>query len=115
MDPEDAVIFFQAQGIRGTRAEIQAACQPYGYHPLALRLLAGVIVEDPANPGDIKVAERNPVPLELRDRDSQHHIMQVSYDALDRPQKELLSKLAAFRSTTDTRPLSRSLVSELRS
>ena len=101
MDPEDAVAFFQAQGVRGTRAEIQAACQPYGYHPLALRLLAGVIVQDAATPGDIRVAERNPMTLELRDRDRQNHILQVSYDALGRPKRRLLSRLAAFRPTID--------------
>ena len=101
MDPDDAVVFFQAQGVRGTRVEIQAACEPYGYHPLALRLLAGVIVEDNVTPGDVRVAERNPIPLELLGQDRQHHILQVSYDALGRPGRELLSKLAAFRSTMD--------------
>ena len=42
MDPADAVAFFRGQGIRGARAEIEAACAPYGYHPLSLRLLAGL-------------------------------------------------------------------------
>jgi hypothetical protein len=36
IDPEDALAFFHAQGIRGTRAEIEAACAPYDYHALAL-------------------------------------------------------------------------------
>ena len=45
MDPADAVAFFHAQGIRGTHTEIRP-CAPYGYHPLSLRLLAGVIVRD---------------------------------------------------------------------
>ena len=101
MDPEDAVVLFQAQRIRGTRAEFQAACEPYGYHPLALRLLAGLIVEDHAAPGDIRVAERNRIPLELTDRERQHYILQVSYDAMNRPNRELLSRLAAFRSTME--------------
>jgi hypothetical protein len=56
INPEDAVTFFQSQGIRGTRAEIQAACAPYGYHALALRLLAGLIKNDPTRPGDMRVA-----------------------------------------------------------
>jgi hypothetical protein len=58
MQPADAVAFFLAQGVRGSRAEIEAACAPYGYHPLSLRLLAGLIVGDLQQPGDIAVARR---------------------------------------------------------
>ncbi len=58
MQPADAVAFFRAQGVRGSRAEIQAACEPYGYHPLSLRLLAGLILGDLQQPGDIAVAKR---------------------------------------------------------
>jgi tetratricopeptide (TPR) repeat protein len=99
MDPEDAVIFFQAQGVRGTRAEIQAACAPYGYHPLALRLLAGMIVHDPARPGDVSLAaEYSPLP-DLVPRE--HHILALAYDALRPALRELLSRLAAFRSPVE--------------
>jgi len=97
MDPEDAVAFFRAQGVKkGTRAEIEDACGPYGYHPLALRLLAGVIVRDKRNPGDIKVAGRYPVLPELKGKE-QHHILQVAYETLDEEKRTLLSKIAAFR------------------
>lgn len=97
LDPDDAVRFFRAQGVtKGTRAEIQAACEPYGYHPLALRLLAGVIVRDRRNPGDIAVAARHPVSAELKGKEK-HHILQVAYDAMDQPKRELLSQIAAFR------------------
>ena len=58
MDPADAVAFFRGQGIRGGRAEIEAACAPYGYHPLSLRLLAGLIAKDLRQPGDIAAAGR---------------------------------------------------------
>jgi tetratricopeptide (TPR) repeat protein len=97
LDPEDAVRFFQVQGVKGTRAEIQTACAPYGYHPLALRLLAGVIVRDRRNPGDISVAARHPVLAELKGKEK-HHILQVAYDAMEALKRELLSRLAAFRS-----------------
>jgi tetratricopeptide (TPR) repeat protein len=96
LDAEDAVTFFQAQGVKGTRAEIQAACAPYGYHPMALRLLSGMIVRDPARPGDIAAAEGyNPL-ADLRPRE--HHILPLAYDALRPPLREFLSRLAAFRS-----------------
>jgi tetratricopeptide (TPR) repeat protein len=97
LDPDDAVIFFHAQGVRGTRAEIQAACAPYGYLPLALRLLSGLILRDKRQPGDVQVASRHPVLPELKGRE-QHHILQVAYDELDEQKRELLSRIAAFRS-----------------
>ena len=96
-DPEDAVIFFRAQGVKGTRAEIQAACKLYGYHPLALRLLSGLIVRDKRTPGDIRVASRYPVLPELKGKE-QHHILEVAYNALDEKKRELLSRISAFRS-----------------
>jgi tetratricopeptide (TPR) repeat protein len=97
MDPEDAVRFFRAMDIRGTRAEIQAACAPYGYLPLALRLLAGLVAEDPARPGDIAVATDYEITEDLRGRE-QHHILERAYNALDPAGQELLSRMAAFRS-----------------
>ncbi len=96
LDPEDAVAFFHAHRIRGTRAEIQEACEPHGYHPLALRLLAGMIVRDPAHPRDIKAAAGYRVLGDLTPRE--HNILVLAYDTLGKPQRELLSRIAAFRS-----------------
>jgi len=45
LDEDDAIAFFDAQGILGTSAEIKAVCEPYGYHPLSLRLLSFVVME----------------------------------------------------------------------
>ena len=105
LDPRDAVAFFHAEGVKGTRAEIEAACSPYGYHPLALRLLAGVIARDKRAPGDVQVAGRHPVLPELKGKE-QHHILQVDYDTLDRRKRSLLSSIAAFRSPVDYEALS---------
>ena len=55
MDPDDAVVFFQSQGVRGSRAELAQAAAKYGYHPISLRLLTGLIVNDLEHPGDIRV------------------------------------------------------------
>ncbi len=97
LDPKDAIAFFKAFDIEGTRAEIQAACAPYGYHPLALRLLAGSIIKDKQNPGDVKAAERYSVLPDLKGKEK-HHILQPFYDALRKPERTLLSRIAAFRS-----------------
>jgi tetratricopeptide (TPR) repeat protein len=97
--PEDAVVFFRAQGVQGTRAEIEAACGRVGYHPLTLRLLAGMITNDPARPGDVAVAASYSPVDDLVPRE--HHILALAYDSLNQPFRELLSRLAAFRSPVE--------------
>ncbi len=96
MQPADAVTFFRAQGVRGSRAEIEAACAPYGYHPLSLRLLAGLILGDLRQPGDIAVAKRLDVSGNQIQR--QHHVLQQAYDTLTPARQKLLSRIACFRS-----------------
>lgn len=95
MQPADAVAFFRSQGIRGGRAEIEAACAPYGYHPLSLRLLAGLVKTDIQQPGDIAAARRLDVTGDLVQR--QHHVLQTAYDSLPPDQGRLLSRIACFR------------------
>ena len=100
MDPADAVAFFHAQGVDGTSTEIEAACQRYDYQPLALRLLARVIISDKNTPGDIQVAGRRPVLPELAGEE-QLHIRKVAYEALSTRERGLLSRISAFRSSVD--------------
>ena len=95
LHPADAVRFFHAQGIRGGRAEVEGACEPYGYHPLSLRLLAGLIVRDIQQPGDIAAAQRLDVSGDLVQR--QHHVLEQAYSSLDASRQELLSRIACFR------------------
>ncbi len=99
MAPTDAVAFFHAQDVTGTRAEIEEICRPWDYHPLALRLLAGVVKRDKRNPGDIRAARRHldEVLPDLTGTHGRHHVLQVAYDALDPDLRELLSRIAAFR------------------
>ncbi|MFL5384849.1 MAG: toll/interleukin-1 receptor domain-containing protein [Longimicrobiaceae bacterium] len=102
IQPVDAVAFFRAQGIRGTRTEVEMACAPYGYHPLSLRLLAGLIVNDLQQPGDIAAAKRLDVSGDLVQR--QHHVLEFAFDSLTPVRQALLSRIACFRSpvTYDT-------------
>jgi tetratricopeptide (TPR) repeat protein len=94
MDKEDAVDFFNAQGVIGTRAEIEACCEPYGYHPLFLRLLSGMITEDPENPGEIDQAKH----CKIKDAASKEHfVLKTAYEALSPEKQVFISKLAAFR------------------
>ena len=95
MQPADAVAFFRAQGVRGARAEIEAACAPYGYHPLSLRLLAGLIRRDPRQPGDVRAARHLDVSGDLVQR--QHHVLETAYANLAPERQKLLSTVACFR------------------
>ncbi|MBI3448283.1 MAG: TIR domain-containing protein [Acidobacteria bacterium] len=96
MQPADAVAFFRAQGIRGTHTEIETACAPYGYHPLSLRLLAGLFARDFQQPGDVAAAKRLDVSGDQVQR--QHHVLETAYDSLAPSRKALLGRIACFRS-----------------
>jgi TIR domain len=96
MQPADAVGLFRALGVRGTHTEIETACAPYGYHPLSLRLLAGLIVGDFQQPGDIAAATRLDVSGDLVQR--QHHVLETAYNSLRPARQALLGRIACFRS-----------------
>jgi hypothetical protein len=96
LQPADAVEFFHKQGIKGTHAEIEAACAPYGYHPLSLRLLAGIVRTDLRTPYDIRAG----LDVDISDDLVSHknHVIEVTYNKLTPQQAILLGTLAAFRS-----------------
>jgi tetratricopeptide (TPR) repeat protein len=96
MQAADAVEFFHAQGIRGTHTEIETACGAYGYHPLSLCLLGGLILGDFQQPGDIAAATRLGVSDDLVQ--PQHHVLETAYDSLTPARRTLLSRIACFRS-----------------
>ncbi len=96
---EDGEEFFRRQGVKGTRAEIERECEKYGFHPLSLRLLSGMIVSDPECKGDIAKCE---ILGRIEDMaPKEHNILELSYNALDDEKKEFVSSLAAFRSPMD--------------
>jgi len=101
MEKDDAVEFFRRQGVKkGTRAEIENACKPFGYHPLCLRLLSGMIVKDPKYAGDVRAwTKHNPLP-KLKGKE-QHHILELAYNSLDEKKQTFISKLSAFRNPMD--------------
>ncbi|MEP7008857.1 MAG: toll/interleukin-1 receptor domain-containing protein [Acidobacteriota bacterium] len=99
----DAVDFFHAEGIQGTRAEIETVCGHYGFHPLSLRLLAGMIVKDLRNPRDILVAQRLDVSGDLVQR--KHHVLDQSYASLPVEGRRLLSRISCLRGAVDYKAL----------
>jgi hypothetical protein len=102
---DDALNFMRAQGVKkGTDAELAAACDAYGYHPLSLRLLSGLIARDTRAPGDIAAAPRIAARADFVA--AQRHILEHSYNALPKRERALLSRIAAFRNPTDYAALS---------
>lgn len=94
----DAVNFMRSQGVtKGTKTEITTVCNMYGYHPLSLRLLSGMITRDKRFPGDIVAAPRYDIQASLVAR--QHHVLEVAYNALPNQLQVLLSRIAAFRTS----------------
>ncbi|MEO1146893.1 MAG: toll/interleukin-1 receptor domain-containing protein [Cyanobacteria bacterium J06638_22] len=101
MQAADAVAFFRVQGIRGNRGEIEQACRVYGFHPLSLRLLAGLVLEEYDE--DIQGAKSLDVTGDLVQR--QHHVLEQSYENLNPSQQQLLSQIACFRSPVERQVL----------
>jgi tetratricopeptide (TPR) repeat protein len=99
MLPGDVVAFFRAQGVRGTDAAIEAACAAYGCHPLSLRILAGLVMRDPQQPGDIAAVQR----LEVRDGLVQRHrhVLAQAYECLTEARQRVLGYIACFRGSID--------------
>ena len=99
LHPDDAVAFFQGLGLRGSRSELSAAGAPYGYHPLSLRLLAGLVQNDFTLPGDIAATGRLNVHADLVQQ--QHHVLEQAYNSLPPARRQLLSYIACYRFGVD--------------
>jgi tetratricopeptide (TPR) repeat protein len=97
--PEDAVTYFHNEGIAATRAEIIAACSAYGYHPLSLSLLVGLINEDHEKRGDIEVVKNLEIFEDVRAR--RHHVLERAYESLAPERRDLLSKISCFRGSME--------------
>ena len=95
LTPEDAVEFMRSQKITGTRQDIEGACEHYGFHPLALRLLAGVLVKDPKSPCDIRRAPAYAAGISLVQK--KNHILGLAYQRAGSSARQLLNLISAFR------------------
>jgi len=101
LDKEDAIVFFYRQGVMASRGEIESACDSCGYHPLSLRLLSGMVVEDAKYMGDIAAWSRQYPLRSATGIQKERHILEVAYNSLNPQKRTLVSKLSAFRSPMD--------------
>lgn len=97
--PEDAVTYFHNEGIKATRAEIVEACAAYGYHPLSLSLLVGLINADHERRGDIVVVKNLEIFEDVKAR--RHHVLERAYGSLALERRDLLSKMSCFRGSME--------------
>ncbi|MBE0682672.1 MAG: hypothetical protein IH589_12235 [Anaerolineales bacterium] len=97
--PEDAVTYFHNEGIKATRAEIIEACAAYGYHPLSLSLLVGLINEDHEKRGDIEAVKNLEIFEDVKAR--RHHVLERAYKSLAPERRDLLSKISCFRGSME--------------
>jgi hypothetical protein len=103
LNNDAATALFQSLGIATTRAEVQAACEPLGYHPLSLRLLARAVRYSPTAPNDLRAAANYDPSIDLLGK--REHVLKRAYDNLPARAQHTLSRLAAFRSSVAWRVL----------
>ena len=97
--PEDAVTYFHNEGIKATRAEVIEACAAYGYHPLSLSLLVGLINADHERRGDIAAVKNLEIFADVKAR--RHHVLERAYGSLAPERRDLLSKISCFRGSME--------------
>lgn len=91
----EAIQFLRSQGIRGTREALVSEIEPYGGHPLALRVLSGVIRNDPQKPGLAATRKHQSVTRDLRQQT--RHVLARALELLSSDERRILGALAAFR------------------
>ena len=101
LSADDAAHFFRSFGIRANRAEVDLACEPYGYHPLVIRLLVGLASTSVLYPNDLRAVKDVLRPESVKAEDQKHHVLEYAYNGLDESSKYLLGRLSAFRSAVD--------------
>jgi len=97
--PEDAVTYFHNEGIKARRDEILALCAAYGYHPLSLSLLVGLINADHERRGDIEAVKNLQIFEDVKAR--RHHVLERAYGSLAPERRDLLSKMSCFRGSME--------------
>ncbi|HLA07028.1 MAG TPA: tetratricopeptide repeat protein, partial [Anaerolineales bacterium] len=91
--------YFHKEGIAATRAEILAVCSAYGYHPLSLSLLVGLINEDHEKRGDIAAVKNLEIFEDVKAR--RHHVLERAYGSLAPERRDLLSRISCFRGSME--------------
>ncbi|MEM1330049.1 MAG: DnaA/Hda family protein [Planctomycetota bacterium] len=92
MNADEAVALLRSRGIKRSEKEILAACKPYGFNPLCLQLVAGLMSQESNGRDGIAVASRIDLSGSLQLR--RHLLVEASIDALEDSPKRLLRHLS---------------------
>jgi tetratricopeptide (TPR) repeat protein len=97
LEPIEACNYLRRRGVVGTRLELERACKRYDFHPLSVSLLAGQVMADLEQPGDIAAARR----LSVTSGDA----VAASLQSLRTSVRALLRRVACFRGKVPYGPL----------
>jgi tetratricopeptide (TPR) repeat protein len=89
LQPGEACEYLRARGVAGTRVELERTCKRYGFHPLSINLLAGQVMADLEQPGDIAAARNLSV--------NGGAAVAESLQTLGTSARSLLCRIACFR------------------
>lgn len=96
---EDEVIeLFDDSGVRVERVDALSVTSKYEHHPLAVRLVIGVVQNDALGDG-LDAANESDIVSQLVPRSN--HILQIAYESLVPENQILLSAVSAFRGSIE--------------
>lgn len=101
---DEAVAYLTSAGVSGEPHELEEAFSTYGRHPLGLKLLAGLVAQDPEAPGELKALRKYQVIPHLRDKlgdHQRHHILEHAYRSMPASSRGLLERLSLYRIPVD--------------
>ena len=98
---DEAHKFFHLQGVEWIRTEVENVCKPYGFLPLALRLLTFIFSKPMSSNFDATEYKSIIHKLTRELRPSTKHVFEVAYNCLTKEEQELLTRMSAHRSYMD--------------
>ncbi len=98
LDPNECVSWMNAEGLKGDRTRQLVLARICNYRPLALRVSIGMANADAHAKGDVNVVIDNG---QIAKNQNPHQVVRAAVGALAKPQRELISRMAALRGTID--------------
>lgn len=98
---DDATRYLRSKGIKGEPHEFSKALDVYGRHPLGLKLLAGWVSRDGQFQNDLRALRKLRLPVELRDEERRHHILEDAFEAMPEDERSLLGRLSLYRTVIE--------------
>ncbi len=98
LDPNECVSWMNSEGLKGDRTRQLVLARICNYRPLALRVSMGMANADAHAKGDVNVVIDNG---QIAKNQNPHQVVRAAVGALAKPQRELISRMAALRGTIE--------------